>query len=70
MLMFLMSAVFLVSKVVDVPDVCSAPAWSLQVFLMSKVVDVPGVCNCSWCLNLLMFLMFVMLLVSASVPGV
>ncbi len=68
MLKFLMSAEFLVSKVVEVPDVCSIPGSAM--FLTFKVVDVPDVCKCSWCRNLLMLLMSVVFLMSASVPGV
>ncbi len=58
MLTFLMSAVFLVSKVVEVTDVCKC-SWCLKllmflmsaVLLMFKVVDVPCVCKCSWFLQ-------------------
>ncbi len=52
LLKFLMSAVIMVSIVVEVPDVCKC-SWCLKllmflmsaVFLMSKVVDVPDVCS-------------------------
>ncbi len=68
---FLMSAVFLVSKAVEVPDVCKC-SWCLKLlkflmsalFLVSKVV-VPGVCKCSWCLKLLKFPMSAVFLASA-----